>query len=493
MSTKGDITMSEELTSQELTWMPAWQMRELIGKKELSCTEVTEHFLGRIEEHNPTLRAFEEVDWTGAREQARRGDAAVVAGEPLGALHGIPTSVKSHIRAKGLVLTGQSAAAPDKVVATAPSTYDDIVVERMRGAGAIIVGTNTMMGAGGGGRPDRANPGVFTPFDWTAEALSPWDTTRVPGWSSSGGASSAAARLLPVTIGSDGGGSTRLPAAYSGVVGLHTSRGLIPHVNYDKPSMHLTMSYGPLARDAADVALFTSVIGGPDGRDYVTLQTPTPDIMSHLDDGVDGMRMAWTQDWGHASRYATADSARIIDVARAAAMSLRSLGATVEATDEVWEDRAEHGTVRWTVEPAAYEAMVGTNMVPLQPVDADLYRAQAESRARNWEHFRRLFQDVDVVMSVTAQRIADTTLDWDANWTSRGPSFPGGSFAPVYCSHTMIFNWLGFPAVSVPCGFIDGMPVGLQIASWHGREDLVLRVARAFQKSFPRDERPSVS
>jgi amidase/aspartyl-tRNA(Asn)/glutamyl-tRNA(Gln) amidotransferase subunit A len=471
--------------SEELTWMPAWKMREMVGAKEVSCTEITEHFLGRIEEHGATLHAFEQVDWDGARAQAKRADDAVVAGDELGALHGIPTAVKSHIRVEGLGLT--------TAAGTVTSAWDDICVERMRAAGAVIVGTNTMMGAGGGARPDPDRPGVFKPFNWDAEALSPWDTSRVPGWSSSGGAAAAVARLLPVTIGSDGGGSTRLPAAYSGLVGLHTSRGLVPHIDYEKPKMLLTASFGPLARDVRDVAMFTDVIGGPDGRDYVSLQAETPDVLAGLDGGVEGMTMAWTDDFGHASRYATDQSPEIIGVARQAAFGLRSLGATVEATDEVWEDRGEHGTVRWTVEPAAYEAMVGTIVTPLQPVDPALYQAQAESRARNWEHFRRLFGEVDVIMSVTAQRIADTTTDWDANWTVKGPSFPGGSFAPVYCSHTMIFNWMGFPAVSVPCGFVDGMPVGLQIASWHGREDLVLRVARAFQNAFPRHERPGVS
>lgn len=471
--------------SDELTWMPAWRMRQLVGDKQLSCREITEHFLGRIEEHDSSLRAFEQVDWDGAREQAKRADDAAVAGDELGPLHGIPTAVKSHIRVAGLGLTTAEG--------TVVSAFDDICVERMRAAGAVIVGTNTMMGAGGGARPDPDRPGVFRPFNWDAEALSAWDTTRVPGWSSSGGATAAVARLLPVTIGSDGGGSTRLPAAYSGVVGLHTSRGLVPHVDYEKPKMLLTASYGPLARDVGDVALFTDVIGGPDGRDYVSIQNDTPDVGAALDAGVDGMTMAWTDDFGHASRYATDGSAAIIDVAREAAFGLRRLGAAVETTDEQWEDRAEHGTVRWTVEPAAYEAMVGTNAVPLQPVDPALYQAQAESRARNWQHFRRFFQEVDVILSVTAQRTADTTADWDANWTVNGPSFPGGSFAPVYCSHTMTFNWMGFPAVSVPCGFVDGLPVGLQIASWHGREDLVLRVARAFQQAFPREERPAVS
>lgn len=464
--------------------MPAWQIRELIGKREVSCSAVIEHFLDRIERLGPELRAFAQVDRDGAREQARRADRAVLDGDELGVLHGIPTSVKSHIRVEGFELTS-----PHGGVI---SLFDDICVERMRNAGAIIVGTNTMMGAGGGGVPDPQNPGVFRPFNWEAEALNPWDVGRVPGWSSSGGAASVAAGLLPVAIGSDGGGSTRLPAAYSGVVGLHTSRGLVPHIDYDKPKMLLTSSYGPLAGDVRDVAMFTAVIGGPDGRDYVCAQTEPADCLGSIDDGVDGMRIAWTDDFGFASRYATDDSARIVTVARDAALGLRTLGATVEATDEVWEDRAEQGTVRWTVEPAAYEVMIGTNLVPLQAVDPQLYREQAESRARNWHRFRRLFGDVDVILSVTAQRTADTTERWDANWTVDGPSFPGGSFAPVYCSHTMIFNWLGFPAVSVPCGFVDGLPVGLQIAAWHGREDLVLRVANAFQRAFPCAERPAV-
>jgi amidase/aspartyl-tRNA(Asn)/glutamyl-tRNA(Gln) amidotransferase subunit A len=471
--------------SDELTWLPAWQIQELISKREVSCVEVTEHFLGRIEELNPTLHAFEEVDHKGAREQAQHADDAVSAGDPLGDLHGIPTSVKSHIRVEGLHFR--------QGIEDVVSTFDDISVERLRKAGAVIVGTNTMMGAGANLTLNRDEPGVFSPFNWDREARSPWDPERVPGWSSSGGAASAAARLLPVTIGSDGGGSTRLPAAYSGVVGLHTSRGLIPHVAYTKPTMLLTASYGPLARSVRDVALFTRAMSGGDGRDYVCLQDQTPDCVATLDRGIEGMRLAWTEDFGFASTYATEDSARIIDVAGAAAQGLRGLGATLETTDEVWEDRAAQGTVRWTVEPSAYEVMVGTNATPLQAVDPALYREQAESRARNWEHFRRLFERYDVIVSVTAQRIAPPVAEWERAWTVDGPSFPGGSFAPVYCSHTMIFNWLGFPAVSVPCGYVDGMPVGLQIAGWHGREDLVLRVAEAFQQAFPRDERPQVS
>ena len=340
---------------------------------------------------------------------------------------------------------------------------------------------------------DPDNPGVFKPFNWEAEALSPWDPTARARLVELRWCGQRRRRVLPVTIGSDGGGSTRLPAAYSGVVGLHTSRGLIPHVDYVKPTMLLTASYGPLARDVRDVALFTSVMAGPDGRDDVALQTPTPDVLAHLDDGVDGMRMAWTEDFGYAGRYATDQSAAIIDVARATAMGLRDIGAVVEPTDlgvgsapaaghRALDGRAGRLRGDGRHQPGAPAARRSVALPGPGGV-----------RARNWEQFRRLFQDVDVILSVTAQRTSDTTQQWDANWTTEGPSFPGGSFAPVYCSHTMIFNWLGFPAVSVPCGFVDGLPVGLQIAGWHGREDVVARVARAFQQAFPRDERPAVS
>jgi aspartyl-tRNA(Asn)/glutamyl-tRNA(Gln) amidotransferase subunit A len=477
------------MTMDDLTWMPAWRIRELILSRDVSCVGVTEHFLGRIEEHDKSVHAMENVDADGARQQAENADRRLAEGERAGPLLGIPVGVKANMRVAGLPHTILRSGRPPQLA----SRFDDIIVERLRAAGAVIVGTNTMMGAGGGGIPDPERPGVFRPFNWDAEARNPWDTSRVPGWSSSGGAAAAAARLLPVTIGNDGGGSTRLPAAYSGVVGLHTTRGLIPYLDYEKPAMMLTASNGPLARDVRDVAIVTRAISGPDGRDYVCLQDETPDPVKALDEGVDGLRLAWTDDFGFASRYAEPGSERVIAVAREAAAGLASLGATVETTNEVWEDRSPVSTASWIAEPGAYEVISHGGQAPLPAPDYEQYRSQAASRARNWEHFRRFFRDHACILSVTAQRTAPPVEWWDRAWSADGPSFPGGSFAPTYCSHTVIFNWLGFPAVSVPCGFLDGLPVGLQIASWPGREDLVLRVAEAFQRNFPRLDRPALS
>jgi amidase/aspartyl-tRNA(Asn)/glutamyl-tRNA(Gln) amidotransferase subunit A len=477
------------MTTDDLTWMAAWRIHRLILEREVSCVEVTEHFLGRIEELNKTLHAMEDVDAAGARQQAANADRRLSEGEQVGPLLGIPVAVKANLRVEGLPYTILRSGRPPQPA----SRFDDILVERLRAAGAIIVGTNTMMGAGGGGIPDPDRPGVFRPFNWDAEARNPWNTDRVPGWSSSGGAASVAAGLLPITIGNDGGGSTRLPAAYSGVVGLHTTRGLIPHIDYEKPAMKLTASDGPLARDVRDVAIVTRAISGPDGRDYVCIQQPAPDCVDALDEGVDGLRLAWTDDFGFASRYADSGSEGVIAVAREAAARLATVGATVVTTSEVWEDRSPLTTASWNAEPGAYEVISYGGQPPLPVPDYEQYRAQAASRARNWEHFRHFFQDHDCILSVTAQMTAPRTEWWDQAWSSDGPSFPGGSFAPTYCSHTMIFNWLGFPAVSLPCGFVDGLPVGLQVASSPGREDLILRVAEAFQRSSPRPERPLIS
>jgi Asp-tRNA(Asn)/Glu-tRNA(Gln) amidotransferase A subunit family amidase len=368
---------------------------------------------------------------------------------------------------------------------------DDIGVERLRKAGAVVVGTNTMMGTGGGGAPQEEGRGLFLSFNWDAEARNPWDTGKVPGWSSSGGAASAAARLVPLAIGSDGGGSTRLPAAYSGVVGVHPTRGLVPYVNYERPTFRLTATIGPLARNVRDAAVAMQVMAGPDGRDYICLQHDPPDLLERLDFGVEGLRMAWTDDFGFASLYAAPESGRVVDLVREAAKGFTTLGADVMPTDEVWED-PQRGGGPAPGEPSVYEVQVGQNLDSLPVHSPHGYQAAAEARARNWERFRRLFQHHDLLLSPTSQRVARPVEEWNAAWTTDGAQYPHGTFAPTYVCHTVLFNLLGFPAVSMPCGFVDGLPVGLQIVGWPGREDLIFRAANAFQHAFPRHERPAL-
>ena len=220
---------------EELTWLPAWQIRELLISGAVSAVEVIDHFLERIDKFDPVLKAFKHVDATGAREQARRADEAARRGDDLGPLHGIPISVKEHIAVAGMPIMVLGTGAPDRT-----ARFDDLGVARLRSAGAVIIGTNTMMGT------SAPEPGHF---NWDREARNPWDPSRAPGWSSSGGAATAAARLLPIAIGSDGGGSTRLPGAYSGVIGVHPTAGLVPTYNPAvQVRMNPTGTIGPLPR-----------------------------------------------------------------------------------------------------------------------------------------------------------------------------------------------------------------------------------------------------
>jgi Asp-tRNA(Asn)/Glu-tRNA(Gln) amidotransferase A subunit family amidase len=183
--------------------------------------------------------------------------------------------------------------------------------------------------------------------------------------------------------------------------------------------------------------------------------------------------------------YASEDSPRVIETVRNAARGLTSLGATVEATTESWED--------WSPQQLVTGAAFAPPLPGSPRPSADAFQAAFEVRGRNYDRFRTVFRDHDLLVSPTAQRVARTVEEWNAAWTTDGAKYHQGNFAPTYTSHTAMFNWLRFPAVSVPCGFVDGLPVGLQIVGLPGSEQQIFRLAFAFQNAFPRDERPPIA
>ncbi len=462
--------------SDDITWLAAWRIRELIGARELSPVEVLQHFLGRIETFDPVLRAFRHRDVDGARRQAEQAEEAVLRGEPLGPLHGIPVSVKEHIAVAGLPVMALGAAGDSARIAR----YDDLGVARLRAAGAVIVGSNTMMGT---------SASAPFQFDWEREARNPWDPTRAPGWSSSGGAATAAARLLPIAIGSDGGGSTRLPGAYSGVVAVHPTAGLVPSYN---PALRTrrdpTVSIGPMTRDVRDAAITLQAMAGPDGRDFDCIQSRPPDYAADLDAGLGNLHLAWTDDYGFAARYAFPQSAGVIAAVReATASTLARLRVKADETEVDCEDfwpgyvttnYLFGGGPTGTVERPSREAWIDAHDV----------------RHRNWQRLRDLFDEYDLLLSPTSQIVAPTIEDWASWWAGEGPvAFPHGTFAPHYTSHTHLFNWLGFPAVNVPCGLVQGLPIGLQVVGWPGSEAAIFRFAQAFLSASPFDAHPPVS
>jgi aspartyl-tRNA(Asn)/glutamyl-tRNA(Gln) amidotransferase subunit A len=457
--------------SEELTWAPAWRIRELITQREVSAIEVADHFLGRIQELNPMLQALSNVDPELVRAQAKAAEAAILAGESVGALHGVPTAVKSHIDIAGLPRPGFA-------FWHGTAQHDDLTVERLRAAGAVIVGHTVM--------PTMTEIGEY---DWDALTRNPWDPTRVPGGSSSGSAAAVAAGLLPFALGSDGAGSARLPAAYTGIIGVHPTGGLVPWVDHRPWAVRIGTTIGPMARDVRDAATVLSVIAGPDGRDHMGLKVELPDPRSQLEEPAVGLRLAWTDDFGFAAAYAHKETARVVRRIREAAFALNNAGARVEETAEQWEDYS----------PAlAIHRTVFSDMPILGPeagaaISAEAWADATELRQRSWQRFQQLFETHDLLLCPTIQTVAPTLDVWRA-WLSdsrdTGKEHLGSD---SYTILTAMFNWLAFPAVSVPCGFVDGMPVGLQIVGPPGSDPNILRLARCFVEEFPREERPLIN
>ena len=435
----------------DLSWMPAWRLRELIGQRKLSPVEVTEHFLARITELDPQLHAFRQVDVDGARAQAKQAEAAVMAGEALAPLHGIPVAMKEFLPIEGLSWRDMSLP-NDGVPHNLVAPRDCLEAERMRTAGAVIVG------------PTVAGLVVREFGDSDLMPLNPWDTARVCGDSSSGSACAASSAMTPITIAGDGLGSTRLPASFCGLVGLHPTRGLVPSFEWEHIGTRPVSSYGPLARDVRDAATVLSVLAGPDGRDQMGLQDDVPDYLANLDRGARGMRLVWSDDFGYARDFAVEETPRVIEAVRTAAFQLASAGAEISVTDEVFENPG------WT----ANTVLMGdpTISVTTQPSRADAVRVR-ETRQRIWTALRRVLSDADFIVTPTILSVAPTRKAWADGGIAQG-------FAGLYTAMTGVANLLGWPAMSVPAGLVDGMPVGLQILGRPKSEARMLQLAQAF-------------
>jgi len=438
--------------TKSMTWLPAWRLREMIGRREISPVEVIDHFLGRIEELNPLLNAFRGIDYRGAREQARRAERAVLAREHLGSLHGVPVALKEDIPIKGLP-TINIQFLDRFVFSQAVAPRDSIQAERLRAAGAILVGSTVALG------PRGLAQG--TPFDdvGAQRPRNPWDTNRVPGLSSAGSAVAVAGGLVPVAMGSDYSGSIRVPSAFCGLMGLVTTRGRIPSHQLQLEEKLWGTCTGPMTRDVRDAAIVLQSVAGPDGRDLLSLQDDPPKYVENVDRGVAGMRVTWTNDFGFAGNYALPQTARVIEMLRSAALGLGRMGVVVDQSSEVWEEPIEENGDRRI-------AGIG-------------FRTSGEIRARNWQRCRSLFARYDMILSPTVQFIAPTFDEWD-----RGARFAesGSAYHGLAAEADTGLMSLGMPAATVPAGFLQNMPLGIQIIGHANDEVGVLRLAYALLK-----------
>lgn len=462
------------MASDELCWMSARELVAAYARRKLSPVEVVRAVLDRIDRVNPRLNAFVTVTGEQALKDARAAERALGRkGAALGPLHGVPFSTKDLVVTRGIRTTFGTPLYADNVPAE-----DAPMVARLRAAGAIQLGKTNTPTFGWIGATHNLLFGI---------TRNPWNLERTPGGSSGGASAAVAAGLGPIAIGTDGGGSIRIPASCAGIFGHKPSFGRIPVY---PPSAAWSLSHiGPMTRTVADAALVLSACAGPDHRDPYSLPGPGVSYPRALAGSLEGLRVAWTTDLG----FVRAVDPEVKAAAEKAARRFRALGARVESVSPGWP----------TVRPAWYDIFCGgiaARLAPYLPerrADIDAGLARIVEDALTWpptrylqawfdrlawnEHPRRFFERYDLLLTPTiACRPFPVGLD--------NPSEIAGTPIEPYdwIPFTFPFNTTGHPAASVPCGFTsDGLPIGLQIVGRRFDDATVLRAAAGFETLQP--------
>ena len=442
-------------------------------QRRFSPTDVIEEVIAALRTTDALCNVMVTPMFDGARESARAATEAWRRGEPAGALTGVPVTVKDLIFVAGVPARGGAPAFQDFV-----PTVDSAVVTALRRAGAVLTCKTTTCESGYKLTADSPVSGV---------TRNPWRLDRTSGGSSGGAAAAVAAGCGPLAVGTDGVGSIRVPSSFCGVFGIKPTFGLVPRApGFFPPSWGTLAHTGPIARSVADAALLLEVIAGHDVRDAASL--PVPSRKFPLDGGdLAGLRIAFSADFGYAA-IAPGVRRRF----EAAIATLNDLGAALLAD----RPRLDADVLERIIKPIAYTeqaaAIVSRDAVTLRRSDADYQALIAKGRTyggvdyvdathrrtqlRN--QFVQLFQEVDVLVTPTAAVTA-----FDAG-TLGVDSIDGRAVDPHlgWSPFSWPINLTGLPAATIPCGFDEnGLPVGLQIVAPWLREDVIFRVAHAFE------------
>jgi Asp-tRNA(Asn)/Glu-tRNA(Gln) amidotransferase A subunit family amidase len=455
----------------------AIEVAEAVRSGERRAVEVLDEALAAIAAGNEGLGAFVHVDEGLARAAAEAVDAAVAAGRDPGPFAGVPIGVKDLEDCAGMPTTRGSLAFAGR----GPVAEDSIHVARLRAAGAVPVGKTAA--------PEFGTLN-FTKTKVFGVARNPWDTACTPGGSSGGSAAAVAAGLVPVATASDGGGSTRIPASFCGLVGFKPSHGRIPHPG---PPGSETAVYGLLTTTVADSARHLDVAAGPDDRDRFTLPRPLVSYESEIDSlPVDGLRARWSPDMG----FARSDP-EVRTVAEKAARELADAAGLVlddepvVLTDPVRTWLGAGSLDLWlSLEEGMWPGVADdltrySRSVLEQTEDYPVPRVAAAARRREQLVLdtARLFGEVDVLITPTTAVPAFAAEGPPPDVIDGEPARPLGASATPY---TMLANLCWNPAVSVPAGrTAEGLPVGLQIMAARHHDEIPLRLARIWEQTGP--------
>lgn len=448
----------------------------LIASREVTSKEITEAYLARIERYNPQLNAYLKVFGSEAVAQAEQLDRETALGEIRSPLHGVPIAIKDIIDIKGYVTTAGGVLLPDT-----PAAEDAEVIRRLREAGAVFLGKLNLHEYAWGGTTDNPHFG---------KCINPWKAGYSPGGSSGGSAAAVSAGLCAAALGTDTLGSVRIPSSYCGCTGIKTTYGLVSNRGVYPLSWSLD-TVGPLASCAEDAAVMLSVMAGPDAEEPTSAQKEIGSVMPPRIPGIKGTKIGIIA--GYSVPSETDPAKKVVSDAVGAAIEqlvrlgaipvefeipeINALGlaainiALVEAAaiheehmssnpDKIGED------VRGRLQIG--KTLSGTDLAKFQ-------RSAAEIRVR----FEKILREVDCILFPTTETTAHAFVPQYTNSTAR---------------YTAAANGLGFPAVSVPCGFSDeGLPIGLQILAGPFEESKALRIAAAYEsatewrKRKPRD------
>jgi len=457
--------------SDDLAFTPATELVAGYAAKTISPVEATTAALARIHEHNAALNAFYLIDEEGALDAARQSERRWTAGEPLGPVDGVPISIKDHQLTAGWPSPrGSRTTDPDE-----PWVEDAPAVARMRESGAVLLGKTTMPEYGWKGCTDSELFGI---------TRNPWHLGKTPGGSSGGAAAALATGMGPLALGSDGGGSIRIPCALTGLFGIKATFGRVPV--YPPSPMGTVSHVGPMSRTVADSALLLNVITKPDPRDWFA-QPPTEiDYLAGIDDGIEGWRVAFSPTLG----YAKVDP-EVAEIVARAARAFIELGATVEQCDPGFADPTDVFMTHWYA--GAANALKDKSAEQLELVEPPfLAMAMAGRKVGAVEYLTAVARRTE--LGIHMNHFLD---EWDLLLTPAVslPAFDVGIVAPPGYDGLYWTEWTPFsypfnltqqPAASVPCGFTAaGLPVGLQIVAAKHAEAKVLRAARAYEAEYP--------
>jgi aspartyl-tRNA(Asn)/glutamyl-tRNA(Gln) amidotransferase subunit A len=459
------------MNEHEMVFSGVDTLAGMVASKCLSPVELVGATLERIERSQPGLNAFITVCAEAALQQARAAEQAVMRGDPLGPLHGIPFSVKDNIATRGVRTTYGSVIFEQNV-----PDADAVAVERVRRAGAILIGKTTT--------PEFAFLGMTEAplFGRTANA---WDARRTCGGSSGGAAAAVAAGLGCLAVGTDAGGSARIPAACNGVVGFKASLGRVPH-DWAEDVFGNTQYVSPIARTVRDAALLLDAMAGPHPSDPHTLYRSTERYSdAAIPEGdLKGLRFCWRPLMGNQLLAG--------DVEAACDAQLRTIealgGAVSESRQPLENQEALISRINASARRAQYGHFLKEHRAVMCPKlvrqleqvaelsGEDIWKGMFE-RTKLFRSVQQWFDDADVIVTPTLARTA-LPIDHDFFAPIEIDGVVADTPRRAWYPYTIPFNATGHPAISIPCGWAgDGLPIGLQLVARPGADRLLLRVA----------------